>query len=393
MAGASVSAAVRATYAAFIAMGFAFASWASRIPQVKDRLDLDASQLGLVLLAIAVGSAIGLPLSGTVVGHFGARRAVTAMALTVASALAIVGVGYRIGVVPVVAGLFAFGLATGIWDVAMNVHGALAERLDGRAIMPRFHAGFSLGTVAGAGVGALMIAAGISVTVHLVAVAVIVAGGVPFAVRGFLVDDGASDDSTPVSAARGALRAWRERRTVLVGVFLLAFALAEGAGTDWIGVGLIDGHGASPAVATLGFAAFLASITAARWFAASLLDTYGRVPVVRTQAIIGIVGLGLFAFGGSVAVACVGAIIWGVGISLGFPVAMSAGADEPEVAAQRVSVVSSIGYLAFLTGPPLIGFLGKQFTVPHALTAVIAMLVVSVLISSAIRPLTPVASS
>jgi hypothetical protein len=94
----------------------------------------------------------------------------------------------------------------------------------------------------------------------------------------------------------------------------------------------------------------------------------------------------LFVFGGLTPVAFVGAILWGAGLSLGFPVGMSAGADEPAMAAPRVSVIASIGYCAVLAGPPLIGFLGAHFTVLRALTTVAVLLAVAVLIAGSIRP-------
>ena len=112
-------------------------------------------------------------------------RRTTAL-LVVAVAMAVVSLGYLVGMVPVVIGLFLFGLGMGAWDVGMNVQGALAERRLGRAIMPRFHAGFSVGTVAGALIGAGMVALQVPVPVHLLGVAVLVGVGVPFAVRGFL---------------------------------------------------------------------------------------------------------------------------------------------------------------------------------------------------------------
>jgi len=384
----AVDAAIRATYAAFIATGFAFSSWASRIPQVKNGLDLDPSALGLVLLAIAAGSVPALPLSGPIVSRFGSRRTVTTMAIVAGVALVVVALGYRVGVAPVVVGLFAFGVGTGTWDVAMNVQGALVERRHGRAIMPRFHAGFSLGTVAGALGGALMVVLGVGVTVHLLLVGAVIGLGVPFAVRAFIPDraDG-EDPDTAATGGRAALAAWREPRTLLVGVFVLAFAFAEGSGNDWIGVAMIDGHGTDAAVGTLAFAVFLSAMTAGRWFGPVLLDTYGRVPVIRVLTLTSVAGLALFAFASSTTLIFVGTVLWGVGISLGFPVGMSAGADDPARAAPRVSVVSSIGYVAFLAGPPLIGFLASRSTVPHALTAVLVLLALAGLVTGAVRPL------
>jgi fucose permease len=388
---ATVRAAVLATYAVFIASGISFASWASRIPQVRDRLHLDPSELGLVLLAMAAGSVIALPLSGLIIGHFGSRWTVRTTALLAAVAMAVVSLGYVLGVVPVVIGLFLFGLGIGAWDVGMNVQGASAERRLGRAIMPRFHAGFSIGTVAGALIGAAMVALHVPVSAHLLGVAVLVGVSVPLAVRGFLPDDveqdKAGDDDKPDrrNSGRKALQAWREPRTLLIGLFVLAFAFAEGVGNDWISIALIDGYGTSATVGTLGFATFLAAMTAGRWFGPSSLDRFGRVIVIRVLTVVCLVGVLLFVFGSYVIVAFAGAVLWGVGLALGFPVGMSAGADDPAMAAPRVSVIASIGYCAFLAGPPLIGFLGDHFTVLRAIVAVAALLAVAIMITGAIR--------
>ena len=127
-----------------------------------------------------------------------------------------------------------------------------------------------------------MVALGVSVTAHLLVVGAAIALGVPFAVRAFIPDrPDAEDRAAAATGGRAAFAAWREPRTLLVGVFVLAFAFAEGAGNDWIGVAMIDGHGADAAVGTLAFAVFLSAMTAGRWFGPGLLDTYGRVPVIR----------------------------------------------------------------------------------------------------------------
>src|SRR4051794_10048175 len=125
LAPAAVRAATRATYAAFIGSGFAFASWAARIPQLRDRLELDPATLGLVLFAVAAGSLFALPLSGPVVTRVGSARTVMAMAVLLGVGVCTVAVGSVAGVVPVVVGLFLLGFANGAWDVAMNVQGTV----------------------------------------------------------------------------------------------------------------------------------------------------------------------------------------------------------------------------------------------------------------------------
>ena len=137
----NLQAATRATYTAFAVNGFAFASWASRIPAVKDRLELSPRELGLVLIAIAIGSVIALPSSGPIVHRFGTQRVVAAMAVIGGAGLVLAAVGHLAGVVPLVIGLFVWGLSTAVWDVAMNIQGALVEQHLKRSIMSRFHAG------------------------------------------------------------------------------------------------------------------------------------------------------------------------------------------------------------------------------------------------------------
>ena len=306
-----------AVYVAFAGAGFGFASWASRIPQVKAHLGLDPSQLGAVLLSLAAGSVISLPLAGPVVARFGSRATVRATAALGGAGLVVVAVGYRLGVAPVVGGLFCWGAASGTWDVAMNVQGALVERRLGRSIMPRFHAGFSLGTVAGALGGAAMVALGVSVTAHLAIAGLIVGVAVPVSARRFLADTAnLADPRTPSGAAgpgefeaptaRASLLAWRESRTLLVGLFVLAFAFAEGAGNDWISLATIDHHHVAPAVGTLVFATFLGAMTTARWFGPAALDRYGRVPVARVLIVLAIAGLVLFIFGPGIGLALLG---------------------------------------------------------------------------------------
>jgi MFS family permease len=400
---AGLRAATAATFAAFVASGFGLASWLARIPQLRDQLVLDPSALGLVLLAGSAGAVLALPLAGPLVALAGSRRTAAGGAVLFAAGLAGVAIGSTVGVTPVVVGLFVLGFATGGWDVAMNVQGTQVEQRLGRSVMSRFHAGFSVGTVAGSLVSAAAVAAGVPVVAHLAVVAALVAVAVPLAVRRFL-PDGARSPHLPGKRgfrrrgrptfleSGGSFAAWRDRRTVLIGLFVLAFTFAEGAANDWIAVAAIDGYGAPAWAATLAFAAFLAAMTAGRWFGPALLDRYGRVRVVRALALTGAAGAALFVFapGGASAgpVAFAGAVLWGLGVALGFPVGMSAAADDPGEAAGRVGVVSSIGYTAFLAGPPAIGFLGAQVGVLRALTLVAALFAVAAAAAGVLAPLT-----
>jgi MFS family permease len=362
-----------AVYAVFVSAGFIYASWASRIPQVRAELQVGPGVLGLVLLCGAVGSSLGTPLSGFLIGWLGEIRTVVTMAWAAAAGLIVVAAGCRLGpagIPEVAAGLFVFGFGNGAWDVAMNVQGAAVERELGRAILPRFHAGWSIGTVAGAGVGAIMVALHVPVTAHVIAAALAIAVAVPVAARHFLPPSRTADHPDPGLSRprRRAVAAWTDPRTLLIGLFVLCMAFTEGTGNDWLSLGVIDGYHVAAALGTLTFALFLAAMTAGRWFGPRLIDRYGRVRVLRVCAATALAGLLMIVFGGVLPAALAGAVLMGLGTSLGFPVGLSAAADDPRYAAPRVSTAASLGYLAFLAGPPSIGFLADQVGVLRSLT-------------------------
>lgn len=380
-------AARRGVGVAFVLAGFAFASWAAQIPQVRENLGLSPAALGLLLLAMAVGSLTAPPLAGSVVLRLGAARTVALASVALGAATAGAGFGQLVGPAPVAVALFVMGFSHGTWDVAMNVAAAATEQRLGRTLMPRFHAGFSLGTVLGALTTAAVVAAGVPVAVHLALVGVLVAVVVPPGSRSFLPEPPAPGDGA--RGGRTALRAWREPRTLLIGVFTLCLAFTEGTGNDWLAVAVIDGYGATPTLGSLTFAVFVTAMTTGRWFGTPLVDRWGRVPVLRASAALALLGLVVVVLGGGLVVAVVGAVLWGLGASLGFPVGMSAAADEPAHAAARVSVVASVAYTAFLAGPPLVGLVGEHVGVLRALSVVAGLLVVAVLVSGALRPPEP----
>jgi len=370
-----VTAARNAVALTFALNGFAFATWASRIPSARRVLDLGPAQLGLLLLAASIGAVVALPSSGGWVQRFGARRVVMVAAIVEGLGLLGVAIGAgALGSVPVTAaGLFLVGFGTGTWDVSMNVEGAEVERLLGRSVMPRFHAAFSLGTVAGASLGSVVTYAGLGIGWHVGVIAVLIVALGGLSVRRFLAVDQSEEESAPSHA----LKAWTEPRTLIIGVMVLAMALTEGVANDWLGVAMVDGYDAPAWLGAAAFALFVVAMTAGRITGTLLLDTFGRLPVLWGSMAVAAVGVLLVVLGQVPVLVTVGILLWGVGASLGFPVGMSAAADDPAKAAARVSVVSTIGYTAFLAGPPLLGFLGAHFGVLQALLVVSVILVPS----------------
>lgn len=371
---------------AFALAGITFASWASRIPDVVALLGLSPAALGVLLLCGSAGSVLALPLSGMVAAHLGTANAVRYGAMVALTAVA--GVGISTGVLRsvVLTAVFLFVTTAGIgaWDVSMNLQAATVEQALGSAVMPLLHAAFSLGTVAGAVVGTGATYLGVPIPLHLALVAAAAVPTMMWGVRRFLPDP-APHGGRGRGAARRTAAAWREPRVLAVGMLVLVSAFAEGTANDWLSLALITGHGVPPWAGTAGLAVFLIAMTIGRIVGGPLLDRFGRVRVVGVTFGLATAGALLVGLGSTLA-AYAGAALWGLGASLGFPVGMSAAADEPEHAAARVSVVATIGYVAFLAGPPVLGLVGEHAGVLRAVMVVGMALAPALVLLPALRP-------
>jgi fucose permease len=387
-----------ALFAIFALCGIAMSTWMSRVPSVRDAFDASTATMSILAFSIAAGSIAGLVLSSHIIARVGANRTIVwglsigALGLVIASIGATSGLSFALSII----GLMLFGAVFGICDVAMNVSGAAQERVLGRPIMPVFHAFFSFGTVGGALLSVLLERYNVPLALHVSAIAVVVVIVAIISVRSLqsehIVEDGAEviADDDHSKTWRGRLSIWRDRRTLFIGLIVLGMAFAEGSANDWLSLAIVDGYGTTNATGALFLGIFVGAMTVGRLAGVSVLARYGRVPVLRGSAILAVIGLVVLIFppmifGQNLIVAAVGVVLWGLGASLGFPVGMSAAADDPKTAAARVSAVATIGYFAFLVGPPLIGTLGEHFGLLNALLVVLVLVGIAGLASGAAR--------
>jgi predicted MFS family arabinose efflux permease len=347
--------------------------------------------MGLLILFIAVGSILGLLASSHLIAAFGTRRLMGVCLGLGPLGLIVAGFGVTLGedgFWVVALGLCFFGTALSTADVAMNLSGAINERMLGRTVMPIYHAFFSFGTMLGAGIGALaeLLRVPIPAQATVVSAIIIIAGvvSVRFIQREDVADDPADADA-PAGTWRDRLAIWRDSRTLLIGVLVLGMALAEGSANDWLALTMVEGHGMDRASGALVFGVFVTAMTVGRLAGVAVLDRFGRVPVLRASAALAVLGLLMVIFVPVVWIAVVGVVFWGLGSALGFPTGMSAAADDPKNAAARVSAVATIGYLAFLAGPLTIGFLGEHFGLLRALLFVLVLVIAAGLASPAAR--------
>ncbi|TFV84641.1 MFS transporter [Microbacterium sp. dk485] len=384
-----------ATFAIFLASGLSIATWASRVPAIKSGLEIDNIAVGLLLLGAGIASIVGLSVAPMVMARAGARRGMLAALVIVGIGVATIGIGTDLlSSYPVVLlGLALFGFGNGAVDVMMNVEGAAIEKSSGRTLLPLFHAFFSFGTVIGAGLGVVAAALGITVLAHtglmggvIVLIALVSVAGVP-----------ARESAEAAAAPAGrppfrerltvAVSAWREPRTYALGVIMLGMAFAEGGANDWLPLAVVEDHGADEAFGAAALTVFSVAMAVVRVLGGPLVDRVGRVAVLRTLAFTAAAGLLLFIFAPNLPLVFVGAALWGAGASLGFPLGMSAAADDPAKAPARVSAAATIGYVAFLCGPPILGFISENVGLLNTLLVIVVLIVLSGLFSSAARPL------
>jgi predicted MFS family arabinose efflux permease len=374
-----------ATALVFATNGFLLASWVARLPAARDRLGAGAAELGLVLLAPGFGSLLSMPFSGSWCRRLGSRTVVAGT--TLASAVGLVA----LAVVPSIAALgvvlFAWGSCYGSWDVAMNVHGSAVEQRAGREWMPRYHACWSVGGIAGAGCGALAAQAGLPPLPHFAAVAVACAALVAVGLRGFVEDrDPAAAAAAPRRPGRG--KRWRapttrrgrgERarvlttRLLLVGAVTVCATTIEGAAADWLALLLADERGASDSLAAAGYAVFAVAMAAGRFSGTAVAERLGRDGAVRAGGLVSFAGVLLTVLGPGLASAYLGAALWALGVCLVFPAAVSAGGEAPERPADAIAAVTTIGYGGFLIGPPLIGVLAERVGLDRALLVLLVL--------------------
>jgi fucose permease len=370
-----------------LVVGIGMASWVVRTPAVRDLLQASTAQMGLILFGLSVGSMTGVLSSASVVRRYGARSTIAAGGFAFVAGVAAVGIAAHLSWAPgAFVGLAFVGLGIGVCEIAINVEGAAIEIESGRSVLPMLHGCFSLGTVLGAVAGIGLTAVAFPVVWHLVAVAAAGAAVLAWAVPSVPAATGRVVDGPATGPGwRAQLGQWRHRRIVFLGAIVLALALAEGSATDWLPLLMVDGHGVSPTLGSVVFAGFAAAMTVGRFAGEPLLTRFGNAAVLRASALISAAGIAVVVLSDSAVLAGCAVALWGLGAALGFPVTLSAAADSDDPTT-AVAAVAVAGYLAFLVGPPLLGFVGEHVGLRGAMVVVLMVVAAASFLTSAARP-------
>jgi hypothetical protein len=376
------------TALSFLLTGVVFGTWAARLPAIKQALELDAGGLGVAFMGLNAGAVLGLQLGGALVPRSGSRAALRVALPGYAVALA--GPALAGDLATLTVALFTLAAANSVVDVAMNAHGVVVEHGLGRAVMSSFHAMYSLGGTAGAALGALAAAVGLGRTPHFLLVAG--AGVAVAALASGMLLPSRADAAGAGARGRGrtaivtALFGGWSGRTLALGVLSFCLLLAEGSAYDWAAVYLRDGVGATAGIAAGGVAAFSGAMTVGRLFGDRVTERLGPVTAFRAGALLAGAGFGTALLVGTPTAGLAGLGLFGAGLSLTFPLAISAAGRLDGAAAVAVARVSTLGYLGAFVGPGVIGALAGPFGLPAALAVPAVLVAGTTLAAPAVAP-------
>jgi len=393
-----------ATVAAFVSHGLLFASWSAHIPQVKDHIGLTDGSLGLGLLGAPVGSVAAMVVVARVLPALGSKRMVQISLLGYSLAGPLVGLA---GSLPALfAALFAWGAFQGTLDVSMNTQAVTVERAASRPLMSGFHACWSIGAFAGAGIGALGVAAGLSLTRQLLALAVPVLLITGWLTTRMMPDPAtpASDDQQSTGHSRGTAgrppsprpahpiypphptrrTAIRLSRPVLtLGAIAFASMLCEGASADWASVYLRGSVHVGAAAAGLGYTGFALTMVLVRLSGNRLLSRFRRERLLPALAAVAAAGFTAGLLAGTSAAVIAGFGCLGIGLALVVPTVNSAAGRLPGInPGTAIAMVSAWGWAGFVFGPPIIGQLASATSLRLAL-GVLPVLAACIVVATA----------
>ena len=371
----------------FLINGFLFANWASRIPAVETHFDVNHQQLGMLLLVLAGGAFLAMPLTGLLIARWGSRR--TCLAAVYLHIVSLAAVAWTTTIPSLAVALFGFGVGHGMLDVAMNVQASLLELRSGKRCMSQFHALWSVGGILGAGAGILATFLDIEISSHFLLITVAVGLATPLGTQGLIAKDSLGAPETAHNAEYIPLRRGQLVRIGCLGIAAFCIMMGEGAMADWSAVYLTTHANASETIAAAGYGTFAVAMTVGRFLGDRLIMATSPAFVLRANGIVALVGILLLVLGSSVYTAVCGLALVGLGFSVMIPSIFSAAGSMRGIRpSTALSAVSTIGYLGFLVGPPLLGLIGESVGLQMAFAQLIVTTSLAIALAFALQQTT-----
>ncbi|KAA5536851.1 MFS transporter [Taibaiella lutea] len=338
----------------YFVQGIVFASWASRIPDVQQHLHLNNGELGGVLFALPIGQLTAMMLSGYLVNKLGSKRTLAFAALFYPGGLLLLGLAHNVW--QLFAALFLFGVFGNLNNISVNAQGVGVERLYRRSIMASFHGLWSLAGFVGGMIAALMVSYNVSPLLHFVYINVLTAILIFIGIR-FVVPR----DARPEQESGGGKKfVMPDAFIFTLGLIAFACMICEGTMFDWSGIYFETIIKAPKDLTRLGYIAFMSTMAGGRFISDAFVTRFGVTRILRFSGIVILSGMLLIVCFPDIPVATTGFLLVGIGTSSVVPLVYSlAGKSKTFPAGTALAMVASIGFLGFLIGPPLIGFIAQ----------------------------------
>lgn len=339
----------------YFGLGLCFASWASRIPDIKTALHLSEGDLGSILFALPLGQLVAMPFSGRLVTRFGSHR--TLIVALLGYVFSLTNLGLAVQAWQLSLGLFVFGIFGNFSNISVNTQGVYTEGLFKRTIMSSFHGMWSLAGFTGALVGLGMLAMELTPYQHFLIVAAIVLLLVALNFK-FLIK---AKETVKTEKKKG----FRKPDSTLIWLGVIGFCCmaSEGVMFDWSGVYFKDVVKAPGPLVILGYTSFMIMMASGRFFGDGLSQKFGRKTVMQISGCM--ISLGLFTavFFPFIIPSTIAFMFVGLGVSTIIPTIYSIAGKNPNIpTGEALTAVSSVSFLGFLMGPPIIGYIAEVFS-------------------------------
>jgi MFS family permease len=336
----------------FFLTGICFASWASRIPDIKMQLGLSDGAFGGLLFFLPIGSFLGIPISGTLTARYGSKKIVSIAAIIYP--LTLVALGFANTTILLAITLFLFGMGGNMFNVSVNTQAAALSKLFDKSITSRFHGFWSLAGFSGGVLGGFFVAHAISPLQQFISVAIV--GWIfLFFTRQYLMPGEPNKNHVA--------KLWTKPSPLMWQFGLIAFSnmICEGMMFDWSGVYFQDVVKANPEWRTTGYICFMGCMTTGRMFSDNLINYWGARKQLVLSGLVVTIGLIIATIYPSLVISSIGFMLVGFGVSSVIPTIYGTvgKTTEPSQVSIALASVSSVGFFGFLIGPPIIGFLSQ----------------------------------
>ncbi|WP_106526364.1 MFS transporter [Chitinophaga niastensis] len=361
-----------AVSALFFLTGLCFASWASRIPDIQQTLGLNDAGLGGVLLALPVGSIISLPLAGVLVSKFGSRQVLIIAAVAYGAVLPVLGLAQTSWELSIF--LVFFGFCGNLANIAVNTQAVAVEAMYGRSVMASFHGLWSVAGFTGAAIGTAMVGLHLAPVYHFLLITAIAWTIILLTMNRIVPHVSNENGNQPLFGKPDMF-------LLTLGIIALCSMICEGTMFDWSGVYFRRALHVRDGLSGAGYAAFMSTMASGRFVADRLTTRFGVKKMLLLSGILTATGLMVAVIFPYFLTAMFGFMLVGAGVSAVVPLVYSAAGRSTVLSpGMALATVSTIGYLGFLFGPPLIGFvaqatsLGVSFSMIAVMGAAIAVM-------------------